>query len=95
MIDVLPDEVLLEAPTHIPLQSVAACEAGPVLEAYLEVVSVSSCVSEVAIRRLCVAKFSPNRTSLRSQDTRGAHKCLAIRADRHTRQARSAPSGEF
>ena len=47
----------------------------------LVVASVSSCVPEVAIRRLCIAQLSRLETCLRSKDSRGAYKYLAIPAD--------------
>ena len=47
----------------------------------LGVVSVSSCVPEVAIRRFCIAKLSRLETCLRSMDSRGTYGYLAIPAD--------------
>ena len=54
----------------------------------LEVASASSCVPEVAIRRLCIAKLSRLETCLRSKHSRGAYGYLAIPADHRQEHGR-------
>jgi hypothetical protein len=52
---------------------------------------VSSCVSEVAIPRVFIAKFSQPETCLRTLDARGAHKYyLATPANHHKEHGRLA-----
>jgi hypothetical protein len=56
----------------------------------MEVAPASSCVQEVAIHHFGIANHTRPDTCLRSLDTRGAHKYLAIPTNNNKEHGRSA-----